>query len=68
MRIILDVPDSQEAQVLAQMHALGYTAYAEDVTSLSDEILESHLALILERRMDPIMSQTTSMEEVFAKY
>jgi hypothetical protein len=68
MRIILDVPDNHEAQVLAQMHALGYSAYAEAEEPLSNEILESHLALIREREKDPLLSETRSLKEVFAKY
>ena len=68
MRIIIDIPDNQEAQVLAQMQALGYTAYTEEDEPIADDILESHLALIIERRKDPVLSQTKSIEEVFAKY
>ena len=66
MRIILEVPDENEAQVMAHMQSLGYNAQTEH--TYLEKVEESHIQEILERRKDPILSQTKSLEEVFAKY
>jgi hypothetical protein len=67
MRIIVEIADSQQVQALAHLHGLGYHAFIEAEKTL-DEIEESHIQQILARRQDPTLSQTKSLEEVFAAY
>jgi hypothetical protein len=45
---------------------LGYDAYVELQAPSFDEITEHHLAVLIEREKDPILSQTKTLDEVFA--
>ena len=71
MRIVVEVADSQAAEVLKQVNGLlnpqGLIAGLEPESPIN-AIEESHLKLVMERRKDPANSKVTPLAEIAAKY
>jgi hypothetical protein len=70
VRIIIDVTLEQELQVLAQLQKMGFVAHSEPDTPSEEEIEQSHIQEISDRRAREAKSPkpTYSLEEIKASY